>query len=267
MDADFSHSPDQIIDLIRPLESGQADLVIGSRYIDKGAIGKWPWYRRLASKSATLMARPFTCAEDPMSGFVFFKRRVIESVSLNPIGFKIGLEILAKGKYEKLLEVPITFQNRLHGESKLTQRVMLDYAKQLWQLLWEVETTIGQFVKFCLVGVSGLLVNMAVYSVGIYFLRFHYIPASVLAFSVAVCSNFFLNRRWTFKQTRKKDHSTAVRFGRFILVSLGGLAVNLLVLSGAIEMLHVHELPAQILAIFAATLFNFAGSKRWAFQS
>lgn len=265
MDADFSHSPDQIIDLIRPLESGQADLVIGSRYVDKGAIGKWPWYRRLASKSATLMAYPFTRAEDPMSGFVFFKRRVIDGVSLNPIGFKIGLEILAKGKYEKLLEVPITFQNRLYGESKLTERVMLDYAKQLWQLLWEVETTIGQFIKFCLVGISGLLVNMVVYSIGIYILHLHYILAALLSFAVAVSSNFILNRSWTFKQVKKGSYSMPARFGRFVLVCLGGLGINLIVLYLAVSFLSLHKILAQLIAILSATLFNFVGSKKWAF--
>ncbi len=272
MDADFSHSPDQIIDLLQAFTLNNADLAIGSRYLDAGKISKWPLRRRLASWGATLLASPFTSIKDPMSGFVFFKKGVVEGVSLNPIGFKLGLEILAKGKYKRLKEVPIVFQNRLHGESKLTGKVIIEYLKQLWQLLWEVETPVGQFMKFSLVGGTGLIVNMAVYSICIYLIHLHYLPSAIFSFAIAMSSNFLLNRTWTFRvrtvgAVREPPLLTfRKQYLRFALVCLMGLGINLFLLHLLHSVLGLHELLAQFLAVLSATAVNFVGSKRWAFK-
>lgn len=266
MDADFSHSPDQIADLLRTITVDGADVAIGSRYLDRGKISKWPFPRRLASWGATLLASPFTSIKDPMSGFVFFKKSVVEGVSLNPIGFKIGLEIVAKGKYKRLKEVPIVFQNRLHGESKLTGKVIVEYLKQLWQLLWEVETPIGQFVKFCLVGGLGLIVNLVFFSACLYVLHLHYFPSAIFSFAIAMTSNFLLNRIWTFGVHKESQSNVGSQFTRFALVCLMGLGINLFLLHLLHSVLGLHEVLAQFLAILSATSINFVGSKRWAFK-
>ena len=266
MDADFSHSPDQIIDLLQAFTLSNADLAIGSRYMDAGKISKWPFLRRLNSWGATLLASPFTSIKDPMSGFFFFRRSVIEGVSLNPIGFKLGLEILAKGKYTYSKEVPIVFQNRLHGESKLTGKVIVEYLKQLWQLLWEVETPVGQFIKYALVGGSGLIVNLAVYSVCMYLLRLHYLPSAIFSFAFAMSGNFLLNRTWTFRVHKVSQLNAGSQFTRFALVCLMGLGINLFLLHLLHSVLGLHELLAQFLAVLSATSVNFIGSKRWAFK-
>jgi dolichol-phosphate mannosyltransferase len=134
MDADLSHPPEKIPDLADPIIRGEADIVIGSRYIDTGKIGDWSFRRKVSSKLATLAAKGLTKVKDPMSGFFFLKREVIENIELNPKGFKIALEILVKGKYDKVVEVPIFFKDRIYGETKLSSGVILDYLLQTLRL-------------------------------------------------------------------------------------------------------------------------------------
>ncbi len=119
MDADMSHPPQILPRLIKPILNNEADLVIGSRYVKGGGVEVWPWPRRLISSAATLVARPLTKAKDPLSGLFFLKRRVIQKVKLHTKGYKIGLEILVKGRYSKILEVPYVFRNRFVGKSKI----------------------------------------------------------------------------------------------------------------------------------------------------
>lgn len=127
MDADLSHPPEKIPELVEPIICREADITIGSRYIDEGGIEKWPFLRKLSSKLATLAASKLTSVKDPMSGFFFLRRDVIESAKLDPKGFKIGLEILVRGKYENVIEIPIKFRDRLYGETKLSRNVIIDY--------------------------------------------------------------------------------------------------------------------------------------------
>ena len=127
MDADLSHPPEKIPELVEPIIKGHADITIGSRYIDEGGTEKWSAGRRIYSKIATLLVLGLTKVKDPMSGFFFLRREVIENRELNPLGFKIGLEILVRGDYENVTEVPILFGDRIHGESKLGRGVVFDY--------------------------------------------------------------------------------------------------------------------------------------------
>lgn len=134
MDADLSHPPEKIPELVEPIIRGDADITIGSRYIDEGGIEKWPLTRRIYSKVATLLVLGLTNVKDPMSGFFFLHRNVIENKQLNPLGFKIGLEVLVRGEHENVIEVPILFGDRVHGESKLGGGVVLDYLLHLSNL-------------------------------------------------------------------------------------------------------------------------------------
>ena len=134
IDADLSHPAEKIPELLEPIIKGEAEITIGSRYVDEGGIEKWSLARKIYSKIATLTVLGLTSVKDPMSGFFFLKREVIENKELNPLGFKIGLEILVKGEYEKAVEVPIIFGDRAYGESKLGGGVVLEYLIQLSNL-------------------------------------------------------------------------------------------------------------------------------------
>ena len=127
MDADLSHPPEKIPELVLPIIKGEADFTLGSRNIDQGGTENWPFRRKISSKIATLAVLGLTKVKDPMSGFFFLKREVIKNVKLSPKGFKIGLEILVRGNCENVIEVPIVFRDREYGESKLSSNVIVDY--------------------------------------------------------------------------------------------------------------------------------------------
>ena len=134
MDGDFSHDPSIIPELVGSIERGECELAIGSRYIKGGGITNWPLRRRITSSVAISLAKPLTPVKDITSGYFFCKRSVIDGVKLDPIGFKIGLEVIAKGKYEKAKEVPYVFTDRTHGSSKLNSGEIFNYLKQLRKL-------------------------------------------------------------------------------------------------------------------------------------
>ncbi|MBI2550674.1 polyprenol monophosphomannose synthase [Candidatus Woesearchaeota archaeon] len=131
MDADLSHPPQVIPKLIKPVLSREAEVVVGSRYVKGGGVEVWPFHRRLMSKVATMMAKPLTPVKDPMSGLFFLRRSVIDGVELKARGYKIGLEILVKGRYKKVLEVPYMFRNRFVGKSKIGVREYYHYVRSL----------------------------------------------------------------------------------------------------------------------------------------
>ena len=132
IDADHSHPPELIPKLRKELEN--ADIVVASRYVKGGGCENWPFLRQLVSKFATLLARPLTPVKDPMSGFFMLKKGVIEGVEFHPEGFKIGLEILVKGKHKVIKEVPFVFRDRRAGKSKLGIKTNLQYINHLIKL-------------------------------------------------------------------------------------------------------------------------------------
>ena len=131
MDADGSHPPEALPDLVRPILAGEADLSVASRYIPGGRIERWTCYRRLASRTACGLARPLTPERDSTSGFFAVRRSAIEGVDLSTRGFKIGLEIYVKGRHRARREIPYTFTDRKAGASKFGASAVANY---LWQL-------------------------------------------------------------------------------------------------------------------------------------
>jgi dolichol-phosphate mannosyltransferase len=140
MDGDFSHDPAIVPELIGSIERGECDLAIGSRYVRGGSITNWPLRRRITSTVAISLARPLTSVRDITSGYFFCRRSVIDGVKLDPIGFKIGLEVIVKGKYRKAKEVPYVFTDRTHGSSKLNGGEIFNYLKQLRKIYFAGRT-------------------------------------------------------------------------------------------------------------------------------
>lgn len=135
MDADGSHDPSIIPQMVESIESGECQLAIGSRYIPGGGTEGWPWFRKFASKTAILFARPVTKIRDATSGFCLFKKEVIEDVDLDPVGWKIVLEVAIKGNYDNYKEFPFVFKDREKGKSKLGKGAILNYVEHLFKLL------------------------------------------------------------------------------------------------------------------------------------
>lgn len=133
MDADFSHDIAILPKMVDAIASGYG-LAVGSRYVPGGGITNWPMRRIVTSRVACALARPLTNVKDITSGYFLVRRDALENVSLDPIGFKIGLEVIAKAHYGKVVEIPYVFTDRTVGESKLNQREIVNYLKQLRKL-------------------------------------------------------------------------------------------------------------------------------------
>ena len=133
MDADFSHDARILPRMVQALDDGYG-LAVGSRYVPGGGIENWPKRRIVTSKVAIMLAQPLTRIRDITSGYFLVRRSALDGVTLDPIGFKIGLEVIAKARYGKALEVPYVFTDRVAGESKLNQKEIFNYLKQLGKL-------------------------------------------------------------------------------------------------------------------------------------
>ena len=133
MDADLSHPPEVAPTLVDAIVNG-ADLAVGSRYVAGGGVMDWPMKRQIVSRVACLMGQVLVPVRDSTSGFFALRRAVVDGVKLNPIGFKIGFEVMARGKYKKVVEVPYTFRDRELGSSKFGQREVVQYVQQLGQV-------------------------------------------------------------------------------------------------------------------------------------
>jgi len=121
---------------VKPLVDGKADFTLGSRYVDQGKIvGDWNLFRMLNSRIAGALALPLTRVKDPMSGFFALRRETFEATApLNPIGYKIALELIVKTRSKRVVEVPIQFGQRLAGESKLSLKEQTRYVRHVFRL-------------------------------------------------------------------------------------------------------------------------------------
>ena len=262
MDADLQHPPEKLMDLVREAERG-ADVVVPSRFVPGGSDGGLSPFRKLVSWSARWLARlllrrvrPIT---DPTSGFFLLRRSVIEGVELNPVGWKILIEVLVKGRYRRVVEIPYAFKARAAGESKMGWREQWEYLVHLVRLIASSPED-RRFWLYCLVGASGVVVNFAVYGVLVN-LAHLYVPfAGALAAACAMMSNFLLNDRFTWRDARG-ERRLPVRAVRFLLVSATGVLIS----AGVLELIHraVHYLLANLVASGAAVWWNFTLNNRW----
>jgi len=163
MDADLQHPPESIPELVKTLHCGDCDFVYGSRYVKGGRIvGNWTWFRRLNSWTATMFARPLAKLTDPMSGFFALHRRTWErSARLDPIGYKIALELFIKGGCHRPAEVPITFGTRQAGESKLSLREQIKYLQHLARLYrFRYPLVCGSIAFVCVVVLGAMILGV-----------------------------------------------------------------------------------------------------------
>ncbi len=128
MDADLSHPPPRILDLLQPIFENEKDLVVGSRYIPGGSTPGWPAWRRLLSRAGALAAFPLTGIRDSLSGFFAIERNRLLEISPPTVGFKIAFETILRGRPNlRVKEVPIVFRDRERGRSKMSFGVALRF--------------------------------------------------------------------------------------------------------------------------------------------
>ncbi len=263
MDADLSHPPETLPRMLEHLERG-ADFVVGSRFIEGGTTDDdWGIFRWLNSRVATLLAFPLTRIADPMSGFFMLHRSTFAAHSnYNPVGYKIGLELLVKCACRDVVEVPIHFTDRQHGASKLSLKEQLRYIQHVRRLYIHRFSVWSQLAQFLVVGTSGLLVNLALLTA---FLQLGVSTriAPIPAIFLSMAWNFALNRRFSFSYAR--GGSLVRQFWAFVSACSVGALVNYLVTLYLLRWIHIPQVAAT-LGVIAATGFNFAASRLYVFK-
>ena len=278
MDADLSHPPEVLPKLLEALYEPGVDFVIGSRYVAGGSTDEaWGLLRWINSKGATLLARPFTRAKDPMAGFFGLRGSSFAGAAqLSPVGYKIGLELIVKCNCRNIREVPIHFANRMIGQSKLNLREQLNYVKHLKRLADFKYGVLSQFTQFCFVGATGMVVDLL--SMALLFLLAGkawpewkeadvYPFVRAIAIWLAMTWNFALNRRLTFSYSRAGR--LFGQYVRFVLSCSGGAAISwsiAVALRRWVPAFEQHGYLAAMVGIIVGLVFNYVFSRFWVFK-
>ncbi|MGH2405567.1 MAG: glycosyltransferase [bacterium] len=268
-DADLQHPPGTLAILARRLAETDADIVIASRYLPGGGSpGLAPW-RKVVSYLTRLLAwallRAARRSSDPLSGLFVVRRPVIEGVTFRPVGFKILLEILVRGRYRRIAEVPYVFDERAAGRTKATLRQGLVLLHHLMMLAASSPAD-ARLWKFLMVGASGLLVNNAAFWTLTQRLSVHYFYAGVVAGLLATGSNFLLNNAFTWADRRDQAVSGFLqRMGRYYAATWAGMLVYLALLR---VLVHVGLVPmlANLIAVGIGGMLNYLMHNLWTWR-
>ncbi|MBN1152422.1 MAG: glycosyltransferase [Dehalococcoidia bacterium] len=269
MDADLQHPPEVVPTLLHAIKNG-ADLAIGSRYVKGGGCEGWSLLRRVMSRGAGFLAHLFLPSTrgiaDPMSGFFMFRPTIIQGATLLPTGYKILLEMLVMGRPQHVAEVPFVFVTRTAGESKLRITQQVDYLKHIASLM-KRKGELVRFLKYCLVGGSGVFVNMGLLWLLTEVGGLYYLVSAAISIETSIVTNFVLNDYFTFPDRRAKGGKQLLaRLAKFNLVSLAGLGLNLGVLWSLTSMVGLHYLLSNLCGIAVATLWNYLVNFWWTWK-
>jgi len=265
IDADLQHPPEVTVQLWREMQKN-ADLAVASRHVEGGGVSDWSLLRRLLSRGAQLVGLILLPGvlgrvSDPMSGYFMVRREALAGVTLHPLGYKILVEVIGRGRARWIAEVPYVFRERHEGESKVTWRVYLDYLRHLVRLRLSALST-GRFLRFALVGASGVLVDMAVLFLlsDPRALAFGLTRSKLVAAELAIINNFIWNDAWTFRDLvgaqRWMRHKLR-RLLKFNAVCGAGLLLNVLLLNIQFNVLDMNRYVANLIAIGAVTIWNY----------
>jgi dolichol-phosphate mannosyltransferase len=264
MDADLQHPPAVNLRLVEEIQRG-AELAVGSRHVEGGGVSTWSLARRILSRGAQflgLVILPSVVGRlsDPMSGYFIFRRSALAGVELDPIGYKILLEVLARGKVRWLSEVGYVFREREDGASKVTASIYLQYFRHLLRLRL-VTLPSSRLFRFCVVGGTGVMVDMSL----LYMLsdpsmlQLGLTRSKLVAASCAMVSNFLLNDAWTFGDLAQRSRSPRAKFRRFLgfaAICSVGIVLNALILNVQFN-LGMNRYVANLFAILAVTAWNY----------
>ena len=234
LDADLQHPPETLTALVKAMQEG-ADLAIGSRYVPGGGTSDWTAVRRFISRTATHMAAtvlPLKLATvgDPMSGIFMVRASALEGADLNPLGYKILLEIIAKAHYQKLVEVPYVFQERERGASKLGLRQYIEYLQHLARLAVRTGQLLG-WIRYGLVALAGAFIDVILFVGLVRVYGWPPLAALPLAIETALLNNFIFSEIFTFRSPESSAFRGGVmgRLARYQRVCVPGAIFNIMV--------------------------------------
>jgi len=202
MDADLQHPPEKIPEFLDVLDKGEADFVLGSRYVPGGSTEtQWGLFRQVNSWVATVLARPFAGkVSDPMSGFFALKRSTYERAQrLTPMGYKIALELMCKCRVQNVREVPIHFGMRQKGESKLSIKQQFRYLEHLSRLYDFCFPRVSPALKFLIATAGGWFVGFGFYLMMLFY-NFDLRWSVILAYPAAIFVTALFHLRYVRAQ-------------------------------------------------------------------
>jgi dolichol-phosphate mannosyltransferase len=265
IDADLQHPPEVILGLWNQLVAG-ADLAVASRHVAGGGVSDWSVLRRILSRGAQLLGLVLLPSvvgrvSDPMSGYFMVRRSAVGGIAMNPLGYKILIEVLGRGRIRWIGEVPYVFRERVQGESKVTWKLYLEYLRHLLRLRLS-RLPIDRFVRFAVVGSSGVVIDMALLYLlsDPHTLAWGLTRSKVVSAEAAIINNFLWNDAWTFRDLARDQMGHKPRLMRFIkfqLVCLGGLVLNTALLNAQFNLLGMNRYLANAIAIGIVTGWNF----------
>ncbi len=270
IDADLQHPTEILLQLLQAIDRG-ADLAVASRHVEGGGVSQWSWIRRLLSRGAQmlgLMILPEVIGRlsDPMSGYFMVRRRSIVGNTLSPIGYKILIEVVGRCKIDWIAEVGYTFRERQAGESKVTWKQYIEYIQHLLRLR---RSRSAVFIRFCLVGLTGVVVDLGVFNLLRQVFELGLTRSAFISAEVAIVNNFLWNDLWTFGDIARRQPGVSQRLKRFFkfnLVCTIGIILQLVVinliynffsLSDNVKSLIRIDILAKLIAIVLVTLWNF----------
>lgn len=231
MDADLQHDEALLPEMLAVLKTGDADLVVASRKVEGGTVGDGlskvrAWGSNIANSLAQKLLN--VTVSDPMSGFFMIRRDKAEEIApkLSAQGFKILLDIVSSFDGAlRIRELPFTFRERQHGESKLDTLVTLDYFGLLLAKYFGDMVSV-RFLMFGLVGASGLVVHLVALRLFLVVGALEFNAAQTAASFVAMTSNFFLNNQLTYRDRRLHGLKAVIGLLTFYAVCSVGVLAN-----------------------------------------
>ena len=263
IDADLQHPPEVLLQLWQEMEQG-ADLAVASRHVEGGGVSEWSVIRRFLSRGAQMLGliilpEVIGRLSDPMSGYFMVRRDAIVGKSLSPVGYKILIEVAGRGAIRWIGEVGYVFRERQAGASKVTWKQYIEYIQHLLRLrfdLWPIK----RFLRFGVVGFSGVFVDLGVFYLLRTVLGLGLTRSAILSSEVAIVNNFLWNDLWTFGDISRLQKGKRRQFRRFLkfnVVCLSGLILNVLIVNFLFNVLGINEYIAKLVAIAVVTLWNF----------
>jgi len=275
MDADLQHPPETIPALWRAMKRG-ADLAVASRNIEGGGVSDWTLPRRIVSRCAQLLGLvvlPEVTGKvsDPLSGYFMVRRSSLEGRKLHPLGYKILVEVLARGEVEKISEVPYVFRETPQRGSKHSPAVLAQYLKHLSRIRIHLLKT-SPFVRFCIVGASGTLIDTTMLFLlsDPLTLNWGLTRSKIIAAELALANNFIWNDLWTFGKFsihQSSLHQRARRFLKFNLLCSVGIILNLIILNIGFNIFHMNRYIANLSAIFVVTFWNYNTNRKLSWRT
>jgi len=262
IDSDLQHPPEKVAEMLAKAEETNADVIVASRYIKGGsAEGLGSFMRKAISIATKILAYvildPSRKTTDPTSGFFLFRRALIQNIKLDPIGYKILIEILARTDPEKVIDIPYRFESRTENISKSTFNQGVLMLKHFLKLFLEVPRC-GRFVKFGLVGASGVIVNLGITAIARELGGFSEKTSIAFGILISIFTNFMLNNFFTWRDLRAKSPKQWASKVMMYYVGSGiGAAIQMGISIVGLDYLHVHYLVADIFGILVAMFFNF----------